>query len=126
MPRGQRPPTPPSKRQRHSDDGGGHDREVTVCAPASEAEKRTAANIASLYEDASLCDGEVKLADGRILPVSRMVLAASSPFFKAAFSGHMREGASRSVTIPELSSACVEALLRYAHSKELRFPASEL
>ena len=39
-----------------------------------------------MYEAGELCDGTVKLGE-RGYPVSRMAMAAASPFFKAAFTG---------------------------------------
>ena len=72
--------------------------------------------IGTIYEAGELCDGEVKLGQ-RTYPVSRMVLASASPFFKAAFSGTMREGVQQAVTLDAtLSATAVEALLRFAHA----------
>lgn len=71
---------------------------------------------ASLFETSALCDGIVEL-NGRAFPVSCMMVAAASPFFKAAFTGVMREATERRIVLdPSLSAASVEALLRFAHS----------
>ena len=46
-----------------------------------------------------------------------MVLASASPFFKAAFSGTMREGVQQAVALDaSLSATAVEALLKFAHA----------
>ena len=69
-----------------------------------------------MFEEQALCDGVVALGSQTFL-VSRMVLAAASSFFKAAFVSSMREGSDRTVRIDEsLSPDAVKALLRAAHS----------
>ena len=77
---------------------------------------KQSAAIGAIYEAGELCDGEVKLGQ-QTYNVSRMVLASASPFFKAAFSGTMREGVQQAVTLDSsLSATAVEALLKFAHA----------
>ena len=81
------------------------------------------------FENGELCDGTVILGD-RHIPVSRMMLAASSPFFASALTSKFKEGAEKTIKLdPDLSVRCVEALLRFAHagaSESIRVPATEL
>ena len=83
------------------------------------------AAIAELLSDSSLCDGEVVTtsACGQhrcAFPVSRMLLAASSSFFKAAFTFSMREGEARRVVLTEdITEDSVSALLDYAHTGQM-------
>jgi len=63
----------------------------------------------------------------RSFAVSRMTLAASSPFFRAAFASAMREGSSHRVVLdPSLPLRCVEALLAYAHAPGEEFQVESL
>jgi hypothetical protein len=76
----------------------------------------------ALYEAGSLCDGEVRHG-GATFAVSRMNLAAASRFFRVAFTGGMRETSCASVDLDlSIPEACVQALLHFAHSGELRVP----
>ena len=77
---------------------------------------------AALYQAGELCDGEVRHGS-TTYAVSRMNLAAASKFFRIAFTGGMRESSGASITLdPSMPAACVETLLHYAHSGELRVP----
>jgi len=91
-----------------------------------EAARDRHSSLRETYERGELCDGQVVLGE-RVFPVSRMTLAASSPFFRAAFSSGMREGASLRVTLdPTLPIRCVEALLSYAHAPGGEFAVESL
>ena len=48
------------------------------------------------FESSELCDGTVVIGD-RTFPVSRMMLAAASPFFAGALSSSFREGATKAI-----------------------------
>lgn len=73
--------------------------------------------VGELYAANALCDGEVKLK-GLTFPVSRMILASCSPFFRAAFTGAMRESCGTVDLDPSLDVACVETLLKLAHDPQ--------
>ena len=69
-----------------------------------------------LFDAGDLCDGIVQVGE-RSIPVSRMTLAATSSFFRAAFAGGMREADTATVALdPTLDADSVHALLRYAHA----------
>ena len=76
---------PPRKRARAAASS------ATIACDRSAIVLKQSAAIGGIYEAGELCDGEVKLGQ-QTYKVSRMVLASASPFFKAAFSGTMREG----------------------------------
>ena len=81
------------------------------------------------FESSELCDGTVVIGD-RTFPISRMMLAAASPFFAGALASTFREGANKTITLdPTLAKSSVEALIRFAHggaSEALRVPADQL
>ncbi len=85
----------------------------------------SAGSFASLYDAGELLDGEV-LHKGTTHPVSCLALAAASSFCKAAFCRWQTPGANPRVSLDDAhSSACVAALLRYAHTGTLTVPDSE-
>ena len=101
---------PPRKRARAAASS------ATIACDRSAIVLKQSAAIGAIYEAGELCDGEVKLGQ-QTYKVSRMVLASASPFFKAAFSGTMREGVQQAVTLDSsLSATAVEALLKFAHA----------
>ena len=80
---------------------------------------------ATLYESGELCDGEV-LHQGATQQVSCRALAAASSFCRAALCRWQTAGAKPRVTIDSsLSSQCVAALLRFAHTGSLEVADSE-
>lgn len=105
---------PPRKRARgDSSAEAATQHPFAVAAP----EARTA-KLLSFVDAGDLCDGEVVCRNQRF-PVSRLMLAATSDFFRAAFLGSMREGATGEVTLDDdLDPTCVKALLDYAHGAE--------
>jgi hypothetical protein len=76
-------------------------------------------SFASLYNAGELCDG-VGVHKGTTKPVCCMALAAAATFCKAAFCRWQTAGVKPRVTLDaSLSTACVEALLRFAHTGTL-------
>ena len=55
--------------------------------------------MASLQLEKSLCDVTLQATDGHQFDAHRLVLSASSPYFKAMFTGHMEESQQRLVII---------------------------
>ena len=80
---------PPRKRARSSA-GSSSSAEVSCTVDGTDTTAR-AERAGELYEAGQLCDGKLVL-NGRTFPVSRILLAAASPFFRSAFTGGMREG----------------------------------
>lgn len=78
-------------------------------------------NFLSLWEEGSLCDVELRTADGALVPAHRIVLAAASPFFRALFVGSgrtMREGAEEGsvIDLPGVEEAELRVLLKAVYS----------
>jgi hypothetical protein len=60
-------------------------------------------DLLSLWERGDLADVYLRCAGGELVPAHRVVLAASSPFFRALFVGtgrRMREGSSSEIDLP--------------------------
>jgi BTB/POZ domain len=78
-------------------------------------------NFLDLWEDGSLCDVQLRTVDGAIVPAHRVVLAASSGFFRALFVGsgrQMREGSedSKPISLTGVNEASLRALLKAVYS----------
>ncbi len=78
-------------------------------------------NFLDLWEKGSLCDVQLRTVDGAIVPAHRVVLAASSGFFRALFVGsgrQMREGAedSKPICLTGVDEASLRALLKAVYS----------
>jgi hypothetical protein len=99
---------PPRKRARSSA-GSSSSAEVSCTVDGTDTTAR-AERAGELYEAGQLCDGKLVL-NGRTFPVSRILLAAASPFFRSAFTGGMREGEGTVQLDPSLQPEGVEALL---------------
>ena len=101
---------------------------AAASAPAAAARYQHSTNLpsfAGLYESGELCDGEA-VHQGATQPVCCMLLAGSSSFCKAALCRWQTAGAKPRVTIDaSLSSQCVAALLRFAHTGSLEVADSE-
>ena len=111
---------PPRKRARAAASS------ATIACDRSAIVLKQSAAIGAIYEAGELCDGEVKLGQQNY-PVSRMVLASASPFFKAAFSGTMREGVQQAVALDaSLSATAVEALLKFVALLPITVPEDEV
>ena len=99
---------PPRKRARSSA-GSSTSAEVSCTVDGTDTTAR-AERAGELYEAGQLCDGKLVL-NVRTFPVSRILLAAASPFFRSAFTGGMREGEGTVQLDPSLQPEGVEALL---------------
>ena len=78
-------------------------------------------NFLSLWEEGSLCDVELRTADGALVSAHRIVLAAASPFFRALFVGSgrtMREGSAGGsiFDLPGVEEAELRVLLKAIYS----------
>lgn len=72
----------------------------------------------SLREQNQLCDVLLKAA-GNEIPAHRVVLASSSPYFLAMFTGELSESRQTVVTMREIDSHALELLVQYIYTAEI-------
>ena len=79
--------------------------------------------LAELRDDNSLCDGILQTCDEETFRVHRCVLAASSPYFRAMFTGGFREAndeqSERPIVLPTITSEGLRHVLDYMYSGRL-------
>ena len=79
--------------------------------------------LAELRDDNSLCDGTLQTCDEETFRVHRCVLAASSPYFRAMFTGGFREAndeqLERPIVLPTITSEGLRHVLDYMYSGRL-------
>ena len=71
--------------------------------------------MAQLRQDEKLCDVNLEV-EGRCFLAHRVVLAASSPYFKAMFTGDMEESRASTITLHNVSPRAVQILLDYCYT----------
>ena len=72
----------------------------------------------TLREQNQLCDVLLKAA-GSEIPAHRVVLASSSPYFFAMFTGELSESRQTVVTMREIDSCALELLVQYVYTAEI-------
>ena len=93
------------------------------CAASSQMQKvddshsaQCLTHMSQLREEGKLCDVTLEVG-GQTFPVHRVVLAASSPYFQAMFTGDMEESRSTTVTLHDIISAgALKVLLDYCYT----------
>jgi hypothetical protein len=89
-------------------------------AHRGDPEDESGAALLTLWEDGSLADVRLRCSDGEVVAAHRVVLAASSPFFRALFLGagrSMREGGAPEVELP-LPSPALRLLLQAVYRND--------
>ena len=71
-----------------------------------------------LWRNGQLCDVEL-LAGEAVIRAHRVVLAASSLYFRAMFTSQMAESGQRTVEIQGVESSALQALVSFAYSSKL-------
>lgn len=71
--------------------------------------------MAQLRQENKLCDVTLE-AGGQQFPVHRVVLAGSSPYFQAMFTGDMEERRATTVTLHDIPPVALQALLDYCYT----------
>ena len=71
--------------------------------------------MAGLRKEGKLCDVVIQVEDRQFM-AHRIVLAGSSPYFQAMFTGDLEESKKRVVTIREIPEAVMELLLDYCYT----------
>ena len=80
--------------------------------------KETLENMEGLWRNGQLCDVEL-LAGEAVIRAHRVVLAASSLYFRAMFTSQMAESGQRTVEIQGVESSALQALVSFAYSSKL-------
>ncbi|KAI6656850.1 Kelch-like protein 3 [Oopsacas minuta] len=71
-----------------------------------------------MRKDSLLCDVVLRV-DQQDLPAHKCVLAATSPYFRAMFTGNLSESRQSIVQLQQLDSAAVESLIQFSYSGNL-------
>lgn len=79
----------------------------------------------SLRGDEDLCDVVLKVGSTSI-SAHRVILAASSPYFKAMFTGDLSESRQSTVTLQELDESAMEAIVDFFYSGEIEISESNV
>ena len=66
-------------------------------------------------QEGKLCDVSLEV-EGRVFRAHRLVLAGSSPYFEAMFTGDMEESRAPSITLHNISPLALEILLDYCYT----------
>lgn len=81
--------------------------------------------MAELWKEGKLCDVKLEL-EGRVFPVHRVVLAGSSPYFAAMFTGQMEESCAPAVTLHTMAPTALEQLLAYCYTSKILITADNV
>lgn len=85
---------------------------------SSECHNKSFQVMNALREQNQLCDVLLK-AGGNEIPAHRVVLASSSPYFLAMFTGELSESRQTVVTMREIDSHALELLVQYVYTAEI-------
>ena len=105
---------PPRKRARKADAAA---ERCVLAAPASDVPDILRDGLIKLWRDGSLCDVELSV-DSLTFQAHRVVLSATSDFFKALLSGeHFAESSAHVVTISDVGAAAFEHVLEFIYTR---------
>ena len=114
----------PMKRARG--DGGSEARPQPLLTISGVDSPRTCGpGIASLWREGIVTDCIV-VVEGREFAAHRVVLAAASPFMKAAFASGMQESISARVTLRDMRAAVFEAVVTFMYENATSVPEADI
>jgi hypothetical protein len=114
----------PMKRARG--DGGSEARPQPLSTISGVDSPRTCGpGIASLWREGLVTDCIV-VVEGREFAAHRVVLAAASPFMKAAFASGMQESISARVTLRDMRAAVFEAVITFMYENATSVPEADI
>jgi hypothetical protein len=114
----------PMKRARG--DGGSEARPQPLLTISGVDSPRTCGpGIASLWREGLVTDCIV-VVEGREFAAHRVVLAAASPFMKAAFASGMQESISARVTLRDMRAAVFEAVITFMYENATSVPEADI
>ena len=85
---------------------------------SSECHNKSFQVMNTLREQNQLCD-VLLMAGGNEIPAHKVVLASSSPYFRAMFTGELSESRQTVVTMREIDSHALELLVQYVYTAEI-------
>ena len=94
-------------------------REEGVCYKSENQFSRAFAELNSLLICEKLCD-VVLVVEGERVPAHRVILASSSAYFYAMFTGEMAESRKKEVAINGIEPCALKALVNYAYTASIR------
>ena len=94
-------------------------REEGVCYESENQFSRAFAELNSLRICEKLCD-VVLVVEGERVPAHRVILASSSAYFYAMFTGEMAESRKKEVAINGIEPCALKALVNYAYTASIR------
>ena len=74
--------------------------------------------LGSMRESGELCD-VVIVAEGMRIPAHRVILASCSPYFKAMFTGEMKEKYMEEIRLHDVRSDALQAIINFCYSSRL-------
>lgn len=100
-------------------------REEGVCYKSENQFSRAFAELNSLRICEKLCD-VVLVVEGERVPAHRVILASSSAYFYAMFTGEMAESRKKEVAINGIEPCALKALVNYAYTAGIRLTESNV
>lgn len=119
---------PPRKRT-HADASSSNDSadEVTHTLVATHIQLSTeCTNLTAMWRSGQLCDVKIAVDSGKHFAAHKIVLAAGSDFFKALFTSGMKDSDNSTVTVSEISSDVMSAILTFLYEKRVSVTPSTL
>ena len=118
---------PPRKRARAADDTtSAADESTHTLVVSHDHLSADFKAFAAMWRAGQLCDVKVAVEGGTSFDAHKVVLAAGSDFFKALFTSGMRENSSSTVTVCDVTSDVMQAVLTFLYDKQLSVTPSTL
>ena len=95
-------------------------------APSTPAATNSLATLYSMQQEQQLCDVVLETECGNQIAAHRVVLAASSPYFRAMFVNNLAERFQRNVYIKEIDFDILRAVVVYAYNREVSLPSERV
>lgn len=94
--------------------------------PSTSTATNSLASLYSMQQDQQLCDIVLETECGNQIAAHRVVLAASSPYFRAMFVNNLAESFQRNVYIKEIDFDILQAVVKYAYNSEVSLPSDRV